>query len=84
MRADWSRKFEKPILSKRHSFCVPNSIMLEKSFAPAKLVTAVADFLNSGTPTAQIGATVTGKRLTADGRGASGGVRHIASAGIQK
>jgi hypothetical protein len=31
---------------------VPNSIMLEKPFAPAQLVTAVANLLNSGTPTA--------------------------------
>jgi len=30
---------------------VPNSIMLEKPFAPAQLVTAVANLLNSGTPT---------------------------------
>jgi DNA-binding response OmpR family regulator len=31
---------------------VPNSIMLEKPFAPAQLVTAVANLLNNGTPTA--------------------------------
>jgi DNA-binding response OmpR family regulator len=31
---------------------VPNSIMLEKPFAPAQLVTAVANLLNSGMPTA--------------------------------
>ena len=30
---------------------VPNSIMLEKPFAPAQLVTAVATLLNAGTPT---------------------------------
>lgn len=30
---------------------VPNSVMLEKPFAPAQLVTAVANLLNSGTPT---------------------------------
>ena len=30
---------------------VPNSVMLEKPFAPAQLVTAVASLLNSGTPT---------------------------------
>jgi DNA-binding response OmpR family regulator len=30
---------------------VPNSIMLEKPFAPAELVTAVANLLNTGTPT---------------------------------
>ena len=30
---------------------VPNSIMLAKPFAPAQLVTAVANLLNSGTPT---------------------------------
>jgi DNA-binding response OmpR family regulator len=29
---------------------VPNSIMLGKPFAPAQLVTAVANLLNSGTP----------------------------------
>jgi len=31
---------------------VPNSIMLQKPFALAQLVTAVANLLNSGTPTA--------------------------------
>jgi DNA-binding response OmpR family regulator len=31
---------------------VPNSIMLEKPFAPAQLVTAIANLLNTGTPTA--------------------------------
>jgi DNA-binding response OmpR family regulator len=31
---------------------VPNSIMLDKPFAPAQLVTAVSQLLNSGTPTA--------------------------------
>lgn len=31
---------------------VPNSIMLTKPFAPAQLVTAVSQLLNSGTPTA--------------------------------
>jgi DNA-binding response OmpR family regulator len=31
---------------------VPNSIMLAKPFAPAQLVTAVSQLLNSGTPTA--------------------------------
>ena len=31
---------------------VPNSIMLSKPFAPAQLVTAVSNLLNSGTPTA--------------------------------
>jgi DNA-binding response OmpR family regulator len=31
---------------------VPNSIMLEKPFAPAQLVAAIANLLNSGTPTA--------------------------------
>ena len=31
---------------------VPNSILLTKPFAPAQLVTAVAQLLNSGTPTA--------------------------------
>jgi DNA-binding response OmpR family regulator len=31
---------------------VPNSIMLEKPFAPAQLVTAIANLLNSGTPKA--------------------------------
>lgn len=30
---------------------VPHSIMLSKPFAPAQLVTAVANLLNSGTPT---------------------------------
>jgi DNA-binding response OmpR family regulator len=30
---------------------VPNSIMLEKPFAPAQLVAAVANLLNTGTPT---------------------------------
>jgi CheY-like chemotaxis protein len=30
---------------------VPNSIMLEKPFAPTQLVTAVSNLLNSGTPT---------------------------------
>jgi DNA-binding response OmpR family regulator len=30
---------------------VPNSIMLEKPFAPAQLVVAVANLLNTGTPT---------------------------------
>jgi DNA-binding response OmpR family regulator len=30
---------------------VPNSIMLEKPFAPAQLVTAIANLLNTGTPT---------------------------------
>jgi hypothetical protein len=30
---------------------VPNSIMLEKPFAPAQLVTAVSQLLNTGTPT---------------------------------
>jgi CheY-like chemotaxis protein len=30
---------------------VPNSIMLSKPFAPAQLLTAVANLLNSGTPT---------------------------------
>ena len=30
---------------------VPNSIMLSKPFAPAQLVTAVSNLLNSGTPT---------------------------------
>jgi len=29
---------------------VPNSMMLEKPFAPAQLVTAVAQLLNSGMP----------------------------------
>jgi CheY-like chemotaxis protein len=31
---------------------VPNSIMLSKPFAPAQLLTAVSQLLNSGTPTA--------------------------------
>jgi hypothetical protein len=30
---------------------VPNSIMLSKPFAPAQLVTAVSNLLNTGTPT---------------------------------
>jgi CheY-like chemotaxis protein len=30
---------------------VPNSIMLEKPFAPVQLLTAVSNLLNSGTPT---------------------------------
>ena len=30
---------------------VPNSILLQKPFAPAQLVTAVSQLLNSGTPT---------------------------------
>jgi DNA-binding response OmpR family regulator len=30
---------------------VPNSIMLSKPFAPAQLITAVSNLLNSGTPT---------------------------------
>ena len=30
---------------------VPNSVMLAKPFAPAQLVTAVSNLLNSGTPT---------------------------------
>ena len=30
---------------------VPNSIMLSKPFAPAQLLTAVANLLNAGTPT---------------------------------
>ena len=30
---------------------VPNSIMLSKPFAPAQLVTAISNLLNSGTPT---------------------------------
>src|SRR6266480_3610447 len=30
---------------------VPNSVMLSKPFAPAQLLTAVANLLNSGTPT---------------------------------
>jgi DNA-binding response OmpR family regulator len=29
---------------------VPNSIMLQKPFAPAQLVTAIANLLNTGTP----------------------------------
>jgi DNA-binding response OmpR family regulator len=37
--ADWSVKG------------VPNSIMLAKPFAPAQLVTAISNLLNSGTPT---------------------------------
>jgi DNA-binding response OmpR family regulator len=31
---------------------VPNSIMLSKPFAPAQLVTAISNLLNTGTPTA--------------------------------
>ena len=31
---------------------VPNSILLTKPFAPAQLVTAVSQLLNTGTPTA--------------------------------
>jgi CheY-like chemotaxis protein len=31
---------------------VPNSVLLTKPFAPAQLVTAVAQLLNTGTPTA--------------------------------
>lgn len=31
---------------------VPNSVMLAKPFAPAQLLTALANLLNSGTPTA--------------------------------
>ena len=31
---------------------VPNSILLQKPFAPAQLVTAVSQLLNTGTPTA--------------------------------
>lgn len=31
---------------------VPNSIMLSKPFAPAQLVTAISNLLNSGTPAA--------------------------------
>ena len=31
---------------------VPNSIMLAKPFAPAQLVTAIANLLNTGTPSA--------------------------------
>jgi DNA-binding response OmpR family regulator len=38
--ADWSSKG------------VPNSIMLQKPFAPAQLVTAVSQLLNTGTPSA--------------------------------
>jgi DNA-binding response OmpR family regulator len=38
--ADWSSKG------------VPNSIMLQKPFAPAQLVTAVSQLLNTGSPTA--------------------------------
>jgi DNA-binding response OmpR family regulator len=30
---------------------VPNSIMLAKPFAPAQLITAVSQLLNTGTPT---------------------------------
>jgi DNA-binding response OmpR family regulator len=30
---------------------VPNSVMLEKPFAPAQLIAAIANLLNSGTPT---------------------------------
>jgi len=30
---------------------VPNSILLEKPFAPAQLVTAISNLLNTGTPT---------------------------------
>ena len=30
--------------------CVPNSVMLNKPFAPAQLVTAVSQLLNTGTP----------------------------------
>jgi hypothetical protein len=30
---------------------VPNSIMLEKPFVPAQLITAVANLLNTGAPT---------------------------------
>jgi len=32
---------------------VPNSIMLSKPFAPAQLLTAVSNLLNSGTPTSR-------------------------------
>jgi CheY-like chemotaxis protein len=32
------------------SMGVPNSIMLEKPFAPAQLVTAVSQLINAGTP----------------------------------
>jgi CheY-like chemotaxis protein len=35
---------------------VPHSIMLEKPFAPAQLVTAIAQLLNSGSPTGDNGA----------------------------
>lgn len=31
---------------------VPNSVMLSKPFAPAQLITAIANLLNNGTPTA--------------------------------
>ncbi|UCF55618.1 MAG: response regulator [Bradyrhizobium sp.] len=31
---------------------VPNSVMLPKPFAPAQLLTAIANLLNNGTPTA--------------------------------
>jgi CheY-like chemotaxis protein len=31
---------------------VPNSVMLPKPFAPAQLLTAIANLLNTGTPTA--------------------------------
>jgi DNA-binding response OmpR family regulator len=31
---------------------VPNSILITKPFAPAQLVTAISQLLNSGTPTA--------------------------------
>jgi len=34
---------------------VPNSIMLAKPFAPAQLVTALSNLLNSGTPTNALG-----------------------------
>jgi DNA-binding response OmpR family regulator len=30
---------------------VPNSILLEKPFAPAQIITAVSNLLNTGTPT---------------------------------
>jgi hypothetical protein len=30
---------------------VPNSVLIEKSFAPAQLITAVFQLLNTGTPT---------------------------------
>ena len=33
---------------------VPNSILLEKPFAPAQLVTAVSQLLNAGTPPTQV------------------------------